>query len=497
MPGDSLDSRPMTGPLQQHAAAGGLLSVEWYPRVLLLAFGYCFTGGLGLSLAIPPGYATSVWPPSGIALAALLLWGPRVWPGIWLGSFLVNVWVSLAPAHASISLTGLLVAASIGVGSTLQALLGAFLLQRWLGVGKVFESGPAVLAFAAIAALACVLAPTWGVVTLGLAGIVNHSAYAESWRTWWLGDLMGVLAIAPALLTWRQLFEFDRRRWHRAEAIGLWLLLALLTGFVFFGPTPLGRGAYPLTFLPLACLVWIAFRLNAGSVALATFLVSTAAVLATTHGIGPFARDTTNESLLLLQTFTGLIIMTALTLAAAATGHKKSEAALRKLSLEMERLALTDELTGLSNRRGFFLLADQGLRMARRTQDKCLLLYADLDGLKQLNDTQGHAEGDALIVAAARLLSRVFRESDVIARLGGDEFAVLAFVDDSDTSAAVGKRLQSAIDEFNRQAGRPFQLSISFGIEELPDTGDVSLEALISQADRAMYGRKRERRQRS
>jgi diguanylate cyclase (GGDEF)-like protein len=495
MPDDSLDSRPMTGQPRQQDAAGRLLSVERFPTILLLAFGYCFTGGLGLSLAIPPGYATSVWPPSGIALAALLLWGPRVWPGIWLGSFLVNVWVSLGPSHAAISFTGLLVAASIGVGSTLQALLGAFLLQRWLGIGKVFESGPAVLSFAAIEAMACTLAPTWGVTTLSLAGIVNHGAYADSWRTWWLGDLIGVLAITPVLLTWRQLLELDRRRWHRFEAIGLWLLLALLTAFVFFGPTPLGRGAYPLTFLPLACLVWFAFRLNPGNVALATCLVSAVAVLATTHGIGPFARDNTNESMLLLQSFTGLTIMTALTLAAAATGHKKSEAALRKLSLEMERLALTDELTGLRNRRGFFLLADQGLRLARRTRDKCLLVYADLDGLKQLNDSQGHAAGDALIVAAAALLGRVFRESDVIARLGGDEFAVLAFVDDSDTLAAVGKRLQSAIEEFNRQAGRPFQMSISFGIEELPDSGEVSLDALISQADSAMYGRKRERRQ--
>ncbi len=479
----------------QRIAGSSLLPVDHFSRVLLLALGYCVTGGIGLLLAIPPGYATAVWPPSGIALAALLLWGPRVWPGIWLGSFLVNVWVALAPTNAVIGFTSLAVAASIGVGSTLQALLGAFLLQRWLGVGKVFESGPAVLSFAAIEALSCTLAPTWGVTSLGLAGIVNHGAYADSWRTWWLGDLIGVLVLTPVLLTWRQLLEVDRRRWHRAEAIGLLLLLALLTGFVFFGPTPLAGGAYPLTFLPLACLVWIAFRLNPGNVALATCLVSAVAVFATTQGIGPFARASTNESLLLLQSFTGLTIMTALTLAAAATGHKKSEAALRKLSLEMERLALTDELTGLRNRRGFFLLADQGLRMARRTQDKCLLVFADLDGLKQLNDTQGHAAGDALIVAAARLLTRVFRDSDVIARLGGDEYAVLAFVDHSDTSVAVSKRLQSGIDEFNRQAGRPFQLSISFGIEELPDTDDVSLEALISQADHAMYGRKRERRQ--
>ena len=494
MPDDRRDARPSVGESRNGIAAGGPQLGGYLGKLSILALGYALAGGLGLLLAIPPGYATAVWPPSGIALAALLLWGLRAWPGIWLGSFLVNVWVSLLPANAAISLTSLAVAGSIGLGSTLQALLGAFLLQRWVGVAKVFESGPTILAFAAVAALSCILASTWGVTTLSLAGLVSPNAYADSWRTWWLGDLIGVLIMTPVLLTWRQLLDIDGRGWRLAEAVGALGLLALLSWFVFFGPLPLRGGAYPLSFLPLACLVWIAFRFNPGCVALATCLVSAVAVFATSRGTGPFARDSANESLLLLQSFTGMAILTALTLAAAAAGLKKSEVSLRRLSAELERLALTDELTGLRNRRGFFLLADQALRLARRTQARCLLLFADLDGLKQVNDTQGHAAGDALIVDAAQLLTGVFRESDVVARLGGDEFAVLAFVDDSETSVAVNKRLQSRIDAFNRQAGRAVPLSISFGIEELPDAHEVDLEALISKADHAMYGSKRERR---
>ena len=473
-----------------------MTSGDRFLKVAILALGYCGTGALGLSLAIPPGYSTAVWPPSGIALAGLLLWGPRFWPGIWLGSFLVNVWVSLAPANAEFSLTGLAVAASIGAGSTLQALLGAFLLQRFLGVDRIFESGPTVLAFGAIASLCCLLAPTWGVTTLSLTGLVDFAAYFDSWRTWWLGDLIGVLVIAPALLSWRQLLRDDRRPWQLAEAALSFALLVATTAFVFFGPSPQGGGAYSLAFLPLPCLVWIAFRFSPRGVALAAFLVSAIAVFATSNGVGPFARDTTNESLLLLQSFSGVTTMMALTLSAAVTGHRQSEASLRKLSAELQQLALTDELTGLRNRRGFLLLADQGLRVARRSRAKCLLAFVDLDGLKHVNDTQGHKAGDSLIVDAARVLTGVFRESDVIARLGGDEFAVLALVDNSDTSAAVSKRLQSRIDELNRQAGRTFQLSMSFGIEELSNVGDVSLEVLISRADRAMYEQKREETQR-
>ena len=170
---------------------------------------------------------------------------------------------------------------------------------------------------------------------------------------------------------------------------------------MFVGPSPLSGGAYPLSFLPLPCLVWIACRFKPGGVALATLLVSAIAVAATCNGLGPFARDTTNASLLLLQSFTGLTTTMALTLAAAVTGHKESEASLRRLSVELEQLALTDELTGLHNRRGFLLLADQGLRLARRTHARCLLVFVDLDGLKHVNDTQGHRAGDALIAGGS------------------------------------------------------------------------------------------------
>jgi diguanylate cyclase (GGDEF)-like protein len=489
MPDDSVDSRPLTGTSSYLTAAGGSPSVDRLLKIVLLGWGYFYTGLLGLLLAISPGYATAVWPPSGIALAGILLWGPRVWPGIWLGSLLVNVWVSLTTA-GEIDLASLAVAASIGVGSTLQALLGAYLVRRWVGVEKLFESGPAILAFAAIAAVCCLVAPTWGATTLRLAEIVDLEAYIDSWRTWWLGDLIGVLVITPVLLTWRQLLPAGIWSWRFAEAIGSLAVLGAVTAFVFLGPASLAGGAYPLSFLPLPFLVWIACRYKPGGVALATTLLSAIAVVATSNGHGPFVHDSTNESLLLLQGFTGLTTVMTLALAAAVTGHKQALESLQRLSIELEQQALTDELTGLRNRRGFLLLADQGWRTARRTHARCLLVFIDLDGLKHVNDTHGHRAGDALINGAARVLTMVFRESDVIARVGGDEFAVLALLDESDGATAISNRLREAIDVFNQRAGRAYQLSMSFGIEELDCGADVALEALLSKADRAMYRQK-------
>jgi diguanylate cyclase (GGDEF)-like protein len=477
----------------ESTAIGRFSGADRWVRVVILAAGYTLIGIVGLSLAIPPGYATAVWPPSGIALAAVLLWGPRVWPGIAAGSVLVNVAVGLTTAEAEFGFISILVAISISVGSTMQSLVCAAALRRYVGVAQLFETGPATLAFAGIAAAACLIASTWGLATLSLAGIVAPSQFLESWQTWWLGDLLGILVFAPAFLTWRQSLQIGRKAWRFGEVSAAFLLLAASTAIVFTAPASAGGAASALMFLPLPCLLWIAFRFRPSGVALGICVMSLIAIGATAAGSGPFGEERTGESLLSLQAFVGLTTVMALTLAAAVSGHRTSERELRSLSVELEQLALTDELTGLRNRRGFLVLADQALRMARRTRARCALVFIDLDGLKRVNDTRGHAAGDALIADAAKVLGQVFRESDVVARVGGDEFAVLAVLDESDGSSALNARLSAAIDRVNAQAVPSMRLSMSVGIEELNSRADTPLDVLLTRADRAMYERKRRR----
>ena len=341
------------------------------------------------------------------------------------------------------------------------------------------------------------------------------------------GPHWGVFIVTPVLLTLRHLPHIDHRPWPMAEATGSLAVFMAISVLVFVGPLSLGSGQYPLAFLPLPCIVWVAFRFDPRGVALATSILSGIAITATSHGPGPFFRVVTSESLLLFQAFTGLTTLTGLTLAAAITGHRRAETSLRRLNVELEQrvrertaeleeshrqlaseiighqqaeekarqLALTDEVTGLYNRRGFLLLANQYWKINRRTHSVCLLVYVDLDGVKQVNDVQGHAVGDALIVDAARVLTKVFRESDVIARLGGDEFAILASGNHTDAAVAISERLRAIVDEFNQQSGRPYQLSMSFGIEELPSAANISPEAMVTRADQAMYVQKRAKRQ--
>lgn len=158
---------------------------------------------------------------------------------------------------------------------------------------------------------------------------------------------------------------------------------------------------------------------------------------------------------------------------------------------EIRKLSLTDELTGLHNRRGFHLLAGQSLRQAARLGLGCSVLFVDLDGLKRVNDELGHEAGDAMIVDAATVLRRTFRESDIIARLGGDEFCVLAV--DSRADDAVDLRLQRAMEAFGSQA--PYGLSASIGVVH-STAGDAEglLEHLLAEADARMYERKRTKR---
>jgi two-component system cell cycle response regulator len=152
----------------------------------------------------------------------------------------------------------------------------------------------------------------------------------------------------------------------------------------------------------------------------------------------------------------------------------------------------TDPLTGLYNRRGFATLAESHLLLARRNRRRVLLLCADLDDLKSINDRFGHEEGDRALTRAARLLRRSLRESDIIARFGGDEFVALAHDADQRSVAAVLARIQSRFEAAQVAEPRPYALSISVGTASMDATG-ASLETLLSRADESLYRGKRRR----
>ena len=170
-------------------------------------------------------------------------------------------------------------------------------------------------------------------------------------------------------------------------------------------------------------------------------------------------------------------------------------------NLELERtnerlrnLSLTDELTGLNNRRGFMILANGLLKFSRRANHPLCLLYIDMDSLKQINDTYGHAHGDTALTHFAHILSQTFRDSDVIARMGGDEFAVLTIDATEGSLKAIQARLQSNVDTHNLESVRSYSLSFSLGIIRVDLKSTFTVEALLAQADQAMYAHKKRKK---
>ncbi|MHC5770641.1 MAG: GGDEF domain-containing response regulator [Nostoc sp.] len=161
---------------------------------------------------------------------------------------------------------------------------------------------------------------------------------------------------------------------------------------------------------------------------------------------------------------------------------------------EVRQLSLTDELTGLYNRRGFFCLANHQFQIARRTQIFCCLLFVDLDGLKQINDSLGHEIGDRAIVDTAQLLKQSFRELDIIGRIGGDEFVIFVSSCSPENTDEFRPRLQVNVDRFNQEHNYSYQLSISIGASQCALNENVSLEQLLEQADKLMYEQKRAKR---
>jgi diguanylate cyclase (GGDEF)-like protein len=432
---------------------------------------YFVSGKLGLVLAFVNVSASAVWPPTGIALAAVLALGYRVWPAIFLGAYLVNITTAGS------------VATSLGIatGNTLEAVIGAYLVDRFANGRHAFDRAQDVFRLAVLAGmLSTVVSATFGVTSLSLAGFSSAADYGQVWLTWWLGDAVGVLIVAPVALLWYLEPRLRCSRRQLLEAIAL-LLGVICIGLIVFGNLlPWHGGDYPIWFFCIPLLVWIAARFGQRETATATLLLSVVATWGTLRGFGPFVRASQHESLLLLQMFMGVMAMMAMALSASLFERKRLEA-------HLVHLADHDPLTDLLGRRGFHAELWRQLAKARRYGVRGALLFLDLDDFKRVNDTLGHAAGDRVLSSMAALLRARLRDTDLLARLGGDEFAILLPHASDGQARAVAEQLLKAIrDHTSMIEGSPVAVSASIGIALFPDHGH-SVEQLLAGADASMY----------
>jgi PAS domain S-box-containing protein len=293
----------------------------------LLASVYFSAAKISLLLAIPPGYATAVWPPSGIALAAILLLGARHWLGIWAGAAIVNLTVEASlPA-----------AAMIATGNTLEALVGAALIRRTISPAYPIGRGEDVVKFVAVAALSPIVAATVALMPLSLGHALAGSELLWNWWTWWQGDAAGIIIVTPLILSWSARSHI---LWSRARILEAACFALLLVGasWISFGSSTPGQIPYPLTFLIAPFIIWAAIRFEQREVTAANAVVCALAVWYTVERRSPFAAFSLNESLLLLLAFASTVVITGLVLS-AVLGERRREVESR-LSESEERFRL-------------------------------------------------------------------------------------------------------------------------------------------------------------
>lgn len=296
------------------------------PLVGVVAVLYFIAGKLGLKLAFLNASASPVWPPTGIALAALVVLGYRLWPAIFFGAFLVNLTTA----------GNLATSFGIAAGNTLEAVCGAWLIVRFAGGTRAFDRAQDVFKFTLAVMASAIISAILGVTSLALGGFADWANYGAIWITWWLGNVTGGLMFAPLIILW---FVAPSRRWNRAEALEvilLGLLLLALGEIVFGGWFPISAKNYPIVFICGAIVIWTAFRFTQRETATGIFILSALAIWGTRHNFGPFVMETENQSLLIMQSSTAVLIITAMALAAGMAERRRAEAVIEEQKKAVE-----------------------------------------------------------------------------------------------------------------------------------------------------------------
>ncbi|MBC7544455.1 MAG: MASE1 domain-containing protein [Candidatus Sericytochromatia bacterium] len=307
-----------------------VLPASFWLRAGIVFALYVLTAEAGLSLAPVHSVVTLVWPPSGIAVAALLLFGVRMWPVIAAAAFLVNVVIVPLPT-----------AIGIAIGNTLAAVAAAYGLITLFGFRLSLERNHDVLGLVLAAMLSTAISATVGMASLWLGGLAGSPDLPRIWATWWFGDMLGILLVTPFLVTWACPSSWERRTLLAPGKLLLALIVVCLvvSGFLtggVFSPHALTYASFPL-------LIGAAVRYGPRGTTTALLAVACSTLAMTVAGIGPFVSGSLGERLLNLQAFLAVEAITVLILAAALTEHQHAEAARQRTDERYRRIIETTE----------------------------------------------------------------------------------------------------------------------------------------------------------
>jgi diguanylate cyclase (GGDEF)-like protein len=434
---------------------------------------YIFTGWLGLNVPFEAGKVTLFWLPSGIAVGALYRWSSKIWPGIFIGALLINLWAG-APLFTNVI---------IAAGNTLGPLATLFLLRRFNCHLHNLQRPTALIFLATVSVGMLIPAAIGGTAVMLVNNISFENARFAIYLPWWMGDSLGILLAAPLLINITD--ANSHKLLAQKNSVFLALLASFAVAFLCFPFNNFENHALPIVFTTFVCVAWSALAFGLLGGALSTIGFSFIAIWSTVHHLGPFNFSDIRINYWLIWIYTSSMTCLSLMITAA---HSEIITTQEKIF----NMAFFDPLTNLPNRRMVFDKLKQIIELNGRTQKYTALLFIDIDHFKILNDTRGHHVGDKLLVKVAERISSAIRTTDLAARLGGDEFVVIfnnlnSHIDMATTEA------KKCTEELHKILIQPYELeeylfhcTVSIGVN-LFNFQKMSIDDLLRHADVAMY----------
>lgn len=387
-------------------------------EILVVAMIYIVTAKIGQLFAIPPGNITPVWLPSGIVLALILIRGTYLWPAVFIGAFFGN-----ASAYIDFSSTTSIMSAITsgtfnGIGDVISALLPVYVMKRYLGSVNIFKRLKHYWFFLWSAVIAGpFISAVFGVTSLAWMGFLEWPDYYTSFITWWVGDAVGVLILAPTIL----IYKYENRDYNRqinhtemisflVTVVGLSYLIIKASFEVIFLP--------PANYFMIPLLFWALTRLNQKTVYLTILAYMAVTVYSTSLNIGPFSAESQLIALLQMQ---GFMILLTISVFIVSTLLNERNVLLSQLEDKVSH----DLLTNAKSRLYFEEQLKQEIHRFDRQEIPFSLIMFDIDNFKEVNDSYGHLTGDEILKAIVKEVSKNLRQTDTLARWGGEEFMLL------------------------------------------------------------------------